>query len=106
MLRILAILLFVSSCASSAERDWGEWQRVGVSQAEEEWHFCQKELDGPEYHEKGHCYQAQECRYRRTIFNNKKSQCRNKVLFCKWGDVQCLYQNNLFNKVIKNSEVK
>ena len=97
---LLSVLLLVS-CASFS-KDWGPWQRAGIAEKEMDWHFCQEELDGPDYHHKGICYVAQECRYRKTVFGNTRSECRNKILFCSWGDIECMQNNRLFGRVITN----
>ena len=64
------------------------------------WKFCKEDLHGPEVHQKGMCYIAQECRYRKSIFGNTKSECRDSLKFCAWGDVPCMLNNNIFNSDI------
>jgi|VirMetMinimDraft_7_1064189.scaffolds.fasta_scaffold08663_3 hypothetical protein len=97
---LLSTILF-TSCATFS-KDWGEWQRDGIQEKQMDWHFCQAELDGPDFHHKGICYVAQECRHRKTILGNSKSECRNKVLFCAWGDVECMLSNRLLSRSITN----
>lgn len=91
--------MLLSSC-STLSGDWGEWKIVDVAQDKRQWKFCRAELHGDNYHHKGICYVSQECRYRRTIFRNVKSQCRNKMLFCPWGDVNCMVKYDLLDNII------
>lgn len=101
---LLLATMLLTSCASISG-EWGPYKRVGVAQDKEIWHFCRKDLHGPDLHGKGVCYPAQECKFRRTILGNEKRKCRTKMLFCKWGDVTCLQDNNIFNNVILNKGV-
>ena len=98
------ITVLFSSCASISG-EWGPYKRVGVSQEKEIWHFCRKDLHGPDLHGQGHCYASQECRFKKTIFRNTKKECRTKILICKWGDIQCLHEHNIFNNEILNKGV-
>ena len=100
---LLCVLLF-SSCASQAEREWSEWEREGVPAAEMKWHICKEELDGPDLHLAGFCYQANECRTRKTIFGNERKECRNKLLICKWGDIDCILYHNIDSMVIEHQQ--
>lgn len=94
----MAVLL-LTSC-SSISGEWSPYKRAGVAQEKMVWKFCNKELHGEEFARKGMCYVAQECSYKTTILRNKKKKCRNKMIFCKWGDIQCLQDNNIFNNDI------
>ena len=98
---LLITVLLLTSCASISG-EWGNWKRAGVAQEKMEWKFCRADLHGQEFHHKGICYMAQQCRYRTTILRNTKSECRNKLIFCGWGDVQCLNDNDIFNNIIIN----
>ena len=104
MNKLLIVLLFVSSCASFSS-SWSEWKLKSVPMNEKAWRFCRVELDGPTYSEKGMCFQDQECRYKKRFLQKKKKQCRNKTLFCKWGDIDCLKSNNIFFNIIINEGV-
>jgi len=107
MLKLSFILMFLVSSCASFSGEWSDWRTVSVPSNEKAWHFCREELHGPELNEKGMCYVDQECRYRRTIFGKKKSECRNKNLFCKWGDIQCMRKYNIFfNKIINEGVLR
>ena len=106
MLKYLMILCMVLTSCASISGEWGAYKRVGVAQSKEVWHFCRKDLHGPELHGTGVCYPAQECRFRKTILGNEKRECRTKMLVCKWGDVTCLQDHNIFNNVILNKGVQ
>ena len=101
MYKIILLSFFLASCASTA-REWGPWKRCGVAQEKMTWDFCQERLHGNQYHQKGMCYPALECRERRTIFNNPKIEERSIMLFCAWGDIECMNKHGLFQKVISN----
>ena len=101
---ILVLILLFTSC-SSMSRSWGEWKVASVPLNEKTWNFCREERDGPELHGKGICFQDQECRYKKTLIGRTKSECRNKVLFCKWGDIPCLKKYNIFFNTIVNEGV-
>lgn len=98
---ILSLILIFSACSSTA-KDWGPWTRCGVAQDLMVWDFCNERLHGVSYHHRGLCYPALECRERKTILGNIRKEQRAIMLFCEWGDIQCMYSNGLFNKVIKN----
>lgn len=101
---LLIVILLVSSCASFSS-NWSEWREEGVALNKKIWHNCRTRLDGPELNEKGQCYQDLECRYKKRFLLKKKKQCRNKVLFCKWGDISCLRKYNIFFSEIINKGV-
>ena len=104
MLKILmAIMLLCTSCASMSG-DWGPWKITDVSTDKQVWRFCSLDLDGPELARKGFCYISQECRFRKTIFGNEKSECRQAPLFCAWSDMECVDRYGILNKVIVNKE--
>jgi len=60
------------------------------------WRVCSKEKDKPELHHKGFCYVDKECK--RVIFRKK---CRNRQLFCAWGDLDCMEKYKLFLKKLR-----
>lgn len=101
---LILVLMLVCSCATSADRDWGPWKRNGVSTKEMRWHFCREDLDGPELHRKGVCYQSRETRTRKTILGNIRSEHRTVSIFCAWGDVDCLERHDIFHANISNRE--
>lgn len=95
----LALFLLLASCASSAG-DWGPWKMTDVSMEKRDWRFCRADKDGETYHRKGFCYQSQECRFKKTIFGNDKSECRALLLHCSWGDVECMDKYDIFSRSI------
>jgi len=103
MFKVLILSLFLYSCASMSS-DWSPWQMDDVDTMSREWHFCNEELDGPELHQKGICYQSEECRTRRTIFGNKKKECRRLPLFCAHGDIECLNKYGINVMTISNKK--
>lgn len=105
MFKYLIILIMVLTSCSSISGEWGPYKRVGVAQVKEVWHFCRRDLHGEALHGKGVCYPAQECKFRKTILGNERKECRTKMLFCKWGDLTCLHDNNIFYNVILNKGV-
>jgi len=102
LLKTLIVLLISISCTSVDSKDWSSWIMVDVPSKEREWEFCREDLHGPDFHQKGFCWIAEECRYRKTIFNNTKNECRPITLFCKWGDIECLYKYDIFSMKIKH----
>jgi len=105
MIKILMFLLLMTSCASYSS-NWTNWKVISVPSEKKEWRFCRLELDGPTLNEKGLCFQDQECRTRKRILRKKEIQCRNKTLFCKWGDISCLKKYNIFFSIIINKGVR
>lgn len=87
-MKYLLLMVMLTSCASS-------WKRVPVSNEEMVWRSCSENLDGPNVHRKGWCYQATECK---DQFIGKK--CRNVPLFCAHGDNECFDKWGLHNKVL------
>lgn len=100
----IILIFFISifySC-STMSSDWGDWYLQDSPTKDREWHFCIDELDGPELHRKGICYQSKECRDRKTILGNKRTECRRAPLFCPWGDFDCLIKYGINSMSIKN----
>jgi len=110
---LLLTTLLLTSCSTYSSiigridryQRWSEWKLNSVPSKEKIWRFCREELDGPRYHEKGVCFQDQECRSRKRILGKKKVQCRKKTLFCEWGNVECLKRHNIFFNIIINEGV-
>jgi hypothetical protein len=100
----LFLLLLLTSCVTTDARDWGPWQMDDVQSSERVWRICKEELDGAELHNKGFCYQSEECRTRTTIFGNEKKECRRYSLICMWGDVDCLVKFGINNMTISNKK--
>jgi hypothetical protein len=96
---LITSLLFLVSCASFSG-EWGPWKMIDVAQNKREWKFCTAELYGESVHHKGICYDSQECRYRKTLFGRTKSECRDKLLFCEWGDIDCLIRYDILDNII------
>lgn len=103
MFKLLLVLTFLTSCVSMSA-DWSSWKVEDVAYDKRIWRFCSREKDGEELHRKGFCYVSQECRTRKTILGNEKSECRQLPLFCAWGDIECMDRYNIFNKVIVHKE--
>jgi len=102
-MKYLLILLCLYSC-SSISADWSVWQMEDVQSSRREWRFCKEELDGPELHNKGMCYQSEECRTKSTIFGNDKKECRRLTLVCLWGDIDCMVKFGINNMTISNKK--
>lgn len=95
--------LFLVSC-STLSRDWSAWKITDVAENKREWKFCKGDLHGEEFHLKGMCYDSQECRFRKTIFGQEKTECRDKMLYCKWADIECMIKYDLLDNIIINKE--
>ena len=83
---IFVLILILSSCASSKEK---EWYVKDVSMSKRRWRYCHKSKDGDKYHNKGFCYISLKC-YKKWY---RKEFCENDPLFCEHGDVKCLEDN-------------
>lgn len=101
MIKIIIVFITLLTSCASTKSAWSPWTYEGVSQNKMVWRFCSERLDGPDYHHKGLCYQAQECRTRKFLFGTKK-ECRVKVLLCSWGDIECMSKYNLMDRIIIN----
>lgn len=85
-LKKLAILLFLSACASSAA-----WIEQAPPLADRTWRVpCDKEHDGEQYANKGMCYISKQC-----VKKLWWLECKPKQYFCAWGDMQCMIDNDL-----------
>lgn len=91
------------SCASNGG-DWGPWRTTDVSSDNRDWRWCKSDKDGEVYDKKGMCYWSQECRFRKTIFGNEKSECRPVLLHCAWGDISCMDKYDIFSKIITSKK--
>ena len=105
MFKLFYLLILVSlySCAS-VSADWGPWTMEDSPAPERTWRFCTEELDGPELHNKGYCYQSEECRNKTTILGNDKKECRRLPLFCAHGDMNCLVKYGINTMTISNKK--
>lgn len=105
MRKVILILLFaISYSCASTSAEWSAWKPFTEAQEDQDWRFCNASKDGPELHRKGMCWQAQECRTKNPWYSGEKKECRRMTLFCKWGDVDCMDINGIFNKVIVDKE--
>lgn len=100
MLKVLLFSVFLLSSCASASGEWSPWSEKTIRLEERYWRFCSERFDGQEFADKGICFIAQECRERKTILNNIKSECRNKQLFCVWGDIECMMKYKILDKKI------
>lgn len=100
---LFLVAITIYSCASTSA-EWSAWKISTEAQSDQEWRFCSANLDGPELHRKGMCWEARECRTKNPWYSGEKVQCRDLPLHCKWGDVECMDKNGIFNKVIVDKE--
>ena len=102
MFKLLSLLLSLClySCAS-VSADWTSWTMSDVPSEERAWRWCSEELDGPVLAGKGWCWQAEECRTKRSILGNDKKECRDLTLHCAHGDVQCFLKYGYNNMTIR-----
>ena len=89
------MLILLSSCASSKAK----YELVPVALEDMVWRRCKAVTDGEKYALKGECFIAKECKKRFW----KKDKCRKKVLFCAWGDIECMLKWNTLDSYIKKS---
>lgn len=104
MIKLTMLLLLLLASCSTMSGEWSAWKITDVAQNKRQWKFCTQELHGNEYHHKGLCYDSQECRHRKTLFGRKKSECRDTMLFCTWGDITCMVKFDLLDNVIIDKE--
>lgn len=90
------LLVFIMSCASADT----EWKPETVSQNKEFWGWCNQEIDPKEYHDKGWCWSYQECRINTKFLRKDKKECRVKWKFCPAGDIACIKDNKLDEKIL------
>lgn len=89
-------LLLLLSCASA-----DEWQAETVSQDKEVWSWCNREIDPEEYHDKGWCWSYEEFKWERK-FLKKEKVYRTKWKFCEAGNIACIKDNKLDDKILIN----
>lgn len=95
-MKVLLLTLFIlTSCASSASREWGPWIDQDIEMSERRWDICHEEKYGPDLHLKGFCWSLDECRERKTIIRTTKKECRVKIVSCKWGDIPCMQKYHI-----------
>lgn len=95
------VLAFTYSCASISA-DWTPWKMEDVPSVKRKWHICREELDGPDLHLKGFCYQSEECRSKKIFLGSDKKECRRLPLVCLWGDVECIVKFGINSMEISN----
>jgi hypothetical protein len=85
----LITLVLLTSCAST-------YKPVGPSYKKRTWRVCKREKDNPTLHLKGLCYIEKQCkkRFLHTV-------CKNKQLFCPWGDLTCMEKYELLDKRLR-----
>lgn len=83
MRKFLIFILLLSSCSSLNASS--EWKPKMMAKEKMKWDICSARLHGPDYDFKGFCYIYPECRKKFL----RKEECRNKTLFCAWGDKNC-----------------
>lgn len=85
----LTLTFSVNGCATS-------YKPIGPNYEKRVWRVCSQEKDKADLHHKGFCYIEKECKKEWW----GKTKCRNKQLFCPWGDLKCMEKYKLFEKTL------
>ena len=97
---LLPLILAVAYSCASISADWSPWKVITVAQRNQVWRFCSADKDGVDFHRKGFCFVAAECRTKNPWYTGAKKECRALRSFCAYGDIECMDLNGLFNKVL------
>lgn len=87
------VSLSLVGCAGAAR-----WKHAGVSPEKRTWRNCSTVYDGPAKADKGICYIDREWKW--VVWGIKKKY-RAKNLYCAWGDMNCIRDNQVKKIIIK-----